>query len=301
MGTKFCSKCQEAKPFECFSKLSESRDGFNWHCRSCVEEYRQRWRASAEASSEEKKCSRCNTTKPIANFGKDKHSKTGRNAKCKACVNIVSVISRSKKDPEERKRKYREYDAKRAEARKVYREGKRQERRLYNAKWQKENPEKYRERQRRWTSKNRDKINENFRAYRRKRLGYFKIKNQKWAENNPEKHRQGRIVRMQRRRSRVANAEGSFTPQDIRQMLIEQSEKCFTCGTDISRSFTVDHITPLALGGNNYLSNIQILCQSCNSSKGAKTPLQWFKDTGKRSKGLEIDHEHQERDEIAPI
>ena len=34
---------------------------------------------------------------------------------------------------------------------------------------------------------------------------------------------------------------------------------------------TADHIIPLASGGLNTLANVQVLCRSCNSSKGKNT------------------------------
>jgi 5-methylcytosine-specific restriction endonuclease McrA len=35
----------------------------------------------------------------------------------------------------------------------------------------------------------------------------------------------------------------------------------------------VDHILPLALGGDNRRKNIQLLCPTCNLSKGAHHPI----------------------------
>ena len=44
--------------------------------------------------------------------------------------------------------------------------------------------------------------------------------------------------------------------------------KCAYCGN--IEKLTIDHIIPRSKGGSDLTSNLQILCKSCNSRKGAK-------------------------------
>lgn len=46
------------------------------------------------------------------------------------------------------------------------------------------------------------------------------------------------------------------------------SPKCVWCGT--RSDLQIDHKTALARGGFNRLSNLQLLCRSCNLRKGAR-------------------------------
>ena len=48
-------------------------------------------------------------------------------------------------------------------------------------------------------------------------------------------------------------------------ILVRDNRRCLKCGT--VRDLTIDHITPLAKGGDNDLNNLQTLCFKCNSSK----------------------------------
>ncbi|MBK5146032.1 HNH endonuclease [Budviciaceae bacterium BWR-B9] len=43
--------------------------------------------------------------------------------------------------------------------------------------------------------------------------------------------------------------------------------QCKNCG--INKNLTIDHIYPISLGGTSEDKNLQTLCMSCNSSKGA--------------------------------
>jgi 5-methylcytosine-specific restriction endonuclease McrA len=42
--------------------------------------------------------------------------------------------------------------------------------------------------------------------------------------------------------------------------------RCSRCGGPAN---TADHVVPLALGGDNRLSNLRAMCRRCNSSLGA--------------------------------
>lgn len=46
--------------------------------------------------------------------------------------------------------------------------------------------------------------------------------------------------------------------------------RCVRCKT-VKPDLTVDHIQPVSLGGGDELANLQTMCRSCNSKKGART------------------------------
>ena len=67
-------------------------------------------------------------------------------------------------------------------------------------------------------------------------------------------------------------------PQWVKRAVIYRDRgRCIKCGMDLSSQFDVvdergihfDHIIPLHNGGINDVSNIQLLCQHCNTSKNA--------------------------------
>lgn len=113
-----------------------------------------------------------------------------------------------------------------------------------------------------WSALERDKWRELKRAYYKDNPGASSAQNQK-------------------RRARVAGAEGRHTAEDIRKILKRQKYKCVYCSADLKKGFHADHIMPLSLGGSNWPSNIQATCPSCNISKGAKHPLDFAKEKGR--------------------
>lgn len=48
--------------------------------------------------------------------------------------------------------------------------------------------------------------------------------------------------------------------------------RCRECGaTNKETTLEIDHIVPVAKGGNNDLSNLQTLCKTCNRAKHTRT------------------------------
>lgn len=93
-----------------------------------------------------------------------------------------------------------------------------------------------------------------------------------WRAANPTKVRAQRKRRVQL----VSNARGSHTHAEFIDLCISYDFRCLACGRRCETGnaaglrLTEDHVRPLAKGGTNAITNIQPLCQPCNSAKGPK-------------------------------
>lgn len=155
--------------------------------------------------------------------------------------------------------------------------------------WREANPEKERKSRikslRTWTEKN----PELKREYARRSNAKPEVsannvaRARRWQEANPEKAMESRLVSDRNRRSRKRGAEGSHTKQDVADILKSQKYRCAECGVSVKaiNSRHVDHIMPLALGGSNSKSNLQVLCAPCNLKKAAKHPIDFARERGR--------------------
>jgi len=73
---------------------------------------------------------------------------------------------------------------------------------------------------------------------------------------------------------------GSFTKDDVARILKEQRGKCAYCRKSLKAGHSVDHVMPLVLKGSSNPNNLQLLCKSCNSSKGGKHPIDFARKRG---------------------
>ena len=58
-------------------------------------------------------------------------------------------------------------------------------------------------------------------------------------------------------------------PKAVKAYVLERDrDRCQSCGKkDAKTKLNIDHINPLATGGSNDISNLQILCSQCNQKK----------------------------------
>jgi 5-methylcytosine-specific restriction endonuclease McrA len=98
-----------------------------------------------------------------------------------------------------------------------------------------------------------------------KHLAYLRKKKYESTEN-------GKITKLNSdHRRRMEKKSGKVTAKEWAEKLKEFNYCCVNCGTD--ENIQMDHIYPLSKGGKHHIDNIQPLCGSCNSSKGAK--IEW--------------------------
>ena len=77
-----------------------------------------------------------------------------------------------------------------------------------------------------------------------------------------------RAVAMMEQADAFTSPTRETIPDDVKVFVWNRDGgRCVTCGSKQRLEF--DHIIPLALGGANTARNLQLLCETCNRTKGA--------------------------------
>jgi len=80
---------------------------------------------------------------------------------------------------------------------------------------------------------------------------------------------------------------GEISPSTIlreNKLLVKESCECAYCGAVGKLEW--EHLIPRARGGPDTIDNLVLSCSSCNSSKGALNPIEWYERQGKERREI---------------
>ena len=144
------------------------------------------------------------------------------------------------------------------------------------AAWRARNPDKVKARKRSPEAVEKTRVKS--RALKAKNAEKIREQNRAWRKANPDKI----AVYQSTRRARKLQAEGAHTAADIAAIRVLQKDMCANsqCKKRLRGKGHIDHIVALASGGSNWPRNLQLLCASCNRSKGARDPIEFMQSHG---------------------
>lgn len=114
-------------------------------------------------------------------------------------------------------------------------------------------------------------------------LEFAELMYDRWAPVQEESERKRALtnrVHASRRRKRMRDAEGHFDATDVDEIRDLQDNRCCYCGIPFHDDSEIEHIIPIARGGDNSPDNIALACTSCNRSKGVSLPDEWKERRG---------------------
>ena len=98
-----------------------------------------------------------------------------------------------------------------------------------------------------------------------------------WFARNPER----RAAYEQNRRAKKRARAGKLSANIIETLMAKQRGLCACCRVDLKLSGVhLDHVMPLALGGEHADKNMQLLCPPCNQQKHSKHPIDFMQQKG---------------------
>lgn len=159
-------------------------------------------------------------------------------------------------DATERKRLWRQRNAERE--------------RLYTQTYRARNADREAERVRQWREANRDRERQYQQDWYQRNRERVLAQQKESYQANLEANRLRKISAAEKRRSLTV---GDLTTEEWQEILEEFDHRCAYCQGQ--GALAMEHLTPVSRGGRHTRSNVVPACKSCNSSKGAKTLLEF--------------------------
>lgn len=94
-----------------------------------------------------------------------------------------------------------------------------------------------------------------------------------YLKANPDKAREWATLRRGQMVKRLPRGT-------IKKIGTLQRWRCAICRVDVRKKFHVDHVVPIARGGEHAGHNLQLLCPTCNVRKSAKDPIAYMQERG---------------------
>lgn len=209
-------------------------------------------------------CTKCGVEKDASGFHRRSDTKDGLTSHCRLCrksdaakfysKNASKINARQRKLRQESPEIVRAWEAK-------YRAKNRDSINAKTAEYCAANPMKRAETNARYRAANKEKVRD---AVAR------------WNAKHPNARR---IVR-QNRRAGIMDSSAKLSPGLADKLMVLQRGRCACCGRRLGRNFHLDHIMPIALGGRNEDSNIQLLRATCNLKKNKRHPVEYMQGRG---------------------
>jgi 5-methylcytosine-specific restriction endonuclease McrA len=117
---------------------------------------------------------------------------------------------------------------------------------------------------------NADRHREKSKAWRAANPGRMAELLRDWKERNRDK------VRTAKRSRKIIKRAALI--EDLTHL---QRGRCAYCRCKLGADLHIDHVMPLALGGPNERSNLQLACASCNMAKSATHPVEHARSLGR--------------------
>lgn len=130
--------------------------------------------------------------------------------------------------------------------------------------------------------KNRELANAKRRANRLKNLEKQMQHSRQWQKDNPEAARaikanwrgKNRVEELARSKARADLVKQGNVPSSAIKEL--RKEPCNYCGEYFEGQMHIDHVVPIAKGGQHTLDNLVSACKPCNLSKADKLLDDWL-------------------------
>ena len=91
----------------------------------------------------------------------------------------------------------------------------------------------------------------------------------RWSKDNPARRR---AISQNYKHGRRAAEGAKISSRELQDWIDSQDKACVYCLVDCLESYHVDHVIPLAKGGQHCTSNLAIACPTCNLRKSDKMP-----------------------------